>query len=176
MNTDLGVGQDTPVNQRSAVHGKDAIPCPGNHRTKARGHQSTLQQALDQRGGWDQIDALLKGRPDRGMGRFFFDLPGNGGANTAQDIRGGRGAFQDRQSPVRVMESWRQGYFEAVCSDAELATSLRAGLEGFSKIASHFALKMKLQPSIASQPVLPSWRSPAQHSLSGSLALQPQPL
>lgn len=109
-------------------------------------------------------------------GSFFFDLPGNGDVNTAQDIRGCRGASQDRQSPVRVMASWRQGYFEAVCSDAELATSLRAGLEGFSKIASHFALKMKLQPSIASQPVLPSWRSPAQHSLSGSLALQPQPL
>lgn len=70
MNTDLGVGEDTPVNQGSAVHGKDAIPWSGNHRTKARGHQGTLQQALDQRGGWDQIDALLEGRPDRGMGRF----------------------------------------------------------------------------------------------------------
>lgn len=70
MTTDLGDGEDTPVGQGRAVHGKDAIPCSGNRRNKARGHQSTLQQALDQRGSWDQADTLLEGRPDHGVGHF----------------------------------------------------------------------------------------------------------
>lgn len=106
MNTDLGDGEDSPVGQGSAVHGEDAIPCSGNHRTKARGHQSTLQQALNQRGGWDQADALLEGRPDRGVGHFslIYQLMG---MRTQHKTSGDGGELFRTDKAQRV--SWRLG-------------------------------------------------------------------
>lgn len=91
---------------------------------------------------------------DFSWSRLPLWFTGRWSADPEHSDRGGR-KNSVRTKPWVCHGVLLQSYFEAVCSDAELATSLRTGLEDFSKMVSHFSWKWSCSHELQASSALP---------------------